>query len=79
MYMGCMLDQRGSTNNSLITTIIFSANFSGIQLQGRIQDFPYGGRGPLMWAFFGENVSENKRIGSHWGGGGEPCTGKFCM
>ena len=35
--------------------------------------FPVGGRalvrgrGPLMWARFGENVCKNKRIGSHGG------------
>ena len=28
------------------------------------------GRGPPMWALFGENVCENERIGSHGGGGG---------
>ena len=28
---------------------------------------PLGGRGPLTWALFGENVCENKRIGSHRG------------
>ena len=27
-----------------------------------------GGHRPLMWALFGENVCENKRIGSCWGG-----------
>ena len=27
-----------------------------------------GGRGPPMWALFGENVCENERIGSHRGG-----------
>ena len=26
-----------------------------------------GGRGPPMWALFGENVGENKRIGSRRG------------
>ena len=25
--------------------------------------FPEGGRGPPMWALFGENVCENERIG----------------
>ena len=29
--------------------------------------FPVGGRGPPMWALFGENVCENERIGSHRG------------
>ena len=44
-------------------------------LQWWIQDFPWGGvhplggRGPLTWALFGENVCKNKRIGSHGGGG----------
>ena len=28
---------------------------------------PLGGHGPLTWALFGENVCENKRIGSHGG------------
>ena len=28
---------------------------------------PLGGRGPLTWALFGENVCENKRIGSNRG------------
>ena len=27
-----------------------------------------GGRRPPTWALFGENVCENERIGSHWGG-----------
>ena len=27
-----------------------------------------GGRGPLTWALFSENVCENKRTGSHRGG-----------
>ena len=26
-----------------------------------------GGHGPLIWVLFGENVCENKRIGSHRG------------
>ena len=26
-----------------------------------------GGRGPLMWALFSENVCKNERIGSHRG------------
>ena len=29
---------------------------------------PLGGHGPPMWALFGENVCENKRIESHRGG-----------
>ena len=44
-------------------------------MQGRIQDFPSGGRGPILggfwpptWALFSENVCENKRIGSCRGG-----------
>ena len=28
-----------------------------------------GGRGPPTWTLFSENVCENKRIGSHRGGG----------
>ena len=39
-------------------------------------EFPVGGRGPvlggcgpLMQVLFGENVCENERIGSRWGGG----------
>ena len=31
---------------------------------------PLGGCGPPTWALFSENVCENKRIGSHGGGGG---------
>ena len=27
-----------------------------------------GGRAPLMWVLFGENVCENERIGSYGGG-----------
>ena len=38
--------------------------------QWRIEDFPLGGRRPPTRALFGENVCENERIGSHWGGGG---------
>ena len=41
--------------------------------------FPVGGRGPFFrghgpptWALFSENVCENERIGSHWGGGRAP-------
>ena len=29
--------------------------------------FPVGGHGPPTWVLFGENVCENKRIGSHRG------------
>ena len=29
---------------------------------------PVGGRGPPTWALFGENMYENKRIGSHRAG-----------
>ena len=31
-----------------------------------------GGRGPLTWVLFSENVCENERIGSHGGGGRAP-------
>ena len=65
-------------------TIYLSLRFRlSITIQGRIQDFPwrghgpiFGGCGPLTWELFGENVCENERIGSHPGG---VCTGKFCM
>ena len=47
--------------------------------QWRIQDFPLGGGAePLggrqlsMQALFGENVCENERNGSRWGGGRAP-------
>ena len=35
---------------------------------------PLGGRGPLTWVLFGENVCENERIGSHsrWRAPGTP-------
>ena len=29
---------------------------------------PLGGRRPLTWVLFGENICENERIGSCWGG-----------
>ena len=37
--------------------------------------FPIGGCQPPMWVLFGRNIRENKRIWSHWGGGGAgaPC------
>ena len=31
---------------------------------------PLGGRQPLIWVLFGENMCKNERIGSCWGGGG---------
>ena len=34
--------------------------------------FPVGGRGHPTWVLFGENVCENERIGSRWGGGRAP-------
>ena len=34
----------------------------------------FGGRGPPMWALFGENVCEDERIGSRGGGA---CAGIF--
>ena len=46
--------------------------------QWRIQAFPLGGaeplggHRPLMQALFGENVSENERIGSRWGAPAAP-------
>ena len=46
-------------------------------MQWRIQDFPWGGvdllggRGPLTWVLFCENVCKNERTGSLW----KACTG----
>ena len=40
------------------------------EYQWRIQDFRLGGCQPLMCTLFGENVCENERNGSCWGGGG---------
>ena len=55
-------------------TVVFVPHH--ILYQWLIQDFPWGGgggvhplggRGPPMWALFGENICENERIGSHRG------------
>ena len=60
-------DKSAHTPESLRTKCKKSIKF-GIN-PWRIQDFPLGGGRPSpTWALFGENVCENERIGSRWGG-----------
>ena len=44
---------------------MFTSGGSRISRRGGVH--PLGGRGPLMWALFIENVCEKERIGSHRG------------
>ena len=51
-----------------------------VHTQWQIQDFPWGGHGPIergcgpsMWVLFGENVCKTERTGSHLGGGNFVC------
>ena len=68
--------KQGCVQNDIIDTIIMHScsfrrniHFSGGSRISRKRGgvHPLGGRGPLTWALFGENVCENQRIGSHRG------------